>query len=428
MTSRALAVNLEAEDRGLLTCLVGARLDQAYVLAFIAKYRLETLDDFVHYVNKDDKAKAIAELDAMVEAVPASKDSGIHRSRVRAAWTAGCEAIQLASNHASKGVAEDFDQPIPDGTLRQLQKDWDSFYRLVLEPYVDPCDALRGRTWREFKQKKPTAQELKKVKSILQDKSAQNKESVELPGGIQLQFDREQNIVLNDVISAYYQLRTLANAWAFCGTGQVPSQLHKGTQVQGISLSQALAYADDALRFTIEYGSGDVGWLLKRDLQTRAKMATLIRREFPPGEALQEALREMHADWHSHFTGTPRPARVDDEGGCSPSRKRQRSGRQGERDHERLRRFKEEGHRRPAERDSGDRGSGDRGARGGGGAGTRTVSMFKGNVRVCKNWNDGRGCKGSCGCEHACDVINQQGKACQSKSHTRMNHDPRKHG
>ena len=73
-------------------------------------------------------------------------------------------------------------------------------------------------------------------------------------------------------------------------------------------LSKAMAYADDCLRFTLEYGGGNSQWLLKRDLETRAKMATLIRRDYPPVEALREATREMHADWHSNSL-TPRQGR-----------------------------------------------------------------------------------------------------------------------
>lgn len=41
-----------------------------------------------------------------------------------------------------------------------------------------------------------------------------------------------------------------------------------------------------------------------------------------------------------------------------------------------------------------------------------TISMLKGGKRICKAYNDGRGCKGGCGAEHVCDVKLPNGKPC----------------
>ena len=131
-----------------------------------------------------------------------------------------------------------------------------------------------------------------------------------------------------------------------------------------------MAYADDSIRLTLEFGGGDINWFLQRDLQTRAKMATLIRRDWPASEALTASLRETYVDWHSHLkqsapsTPTLRrqlpPRLMEEDSGDEPVRKRARKGAQ---------------------------------AAGPGSAekGPRTVSVFKGNARACKAWNDGRG-------------------------------------
>ena len=39
-----------------------------------------------------------------------------------------------------------------------------------------------------------------------------------------------------------------------------------------------------------------------------------------------------------------------------------------------------------------------------------TISMLKGGKRICKAFNDGRGCKGGCGAEHVCDVKRRRHK------------------
>jgi hypothetical protein len=74
MSSGASKINLEASDRGLLMCLMGARLTEIFSRDFMVKYHMETLDDFVHYVSKE---KAVEELDLLQKAfqsprIPAS--------------------------------------------------------------------------------------------------------------------------------------------------------------------------------------------------------------------------------------------------------------------------------------------------------------------------------------------------------------------
>lgn len=54
----------------------------------------------------------------------------------------------------------------------------------------------------------------------------------------------------------------------------------------------------------------------------------------------------------------------------------------------------------------------------------RTVSMVKGGKKICKSYNDGRGCSNTrCDAIHGCDVRLDSGKACLSKTHTRLQHD-----
>ena len=53
-----------------------------------------------------------------------------------------------------------------------------------------------------------------------------------------------------------------------------------------------------------------------------------------------------------------------------------------------------------------------------------TVSMIKGGKRLCKPYNDGRGCSNSqCDQMHACDVKLPNGKPCLSRAHTRVQHE-----
>ena len=53
----------------------------------------------------------------------------------------------------------------------------------------------------------------------------------------------------------------------------------------------------------------------------------------------------------------------------------------------------------------------------------QTISMIRGGRKICKEWNDSRGCnKKNCDSIHGCDVRLPDGSACLSKSHNRMTH------
>lgn len=155
-----------------------------------------------------------------------------------------------------------------------------------------------------------------------------------------------------------------------------------------MDLSTALHYADTSLRDCMEFGGGSLVWYQRNDLLTRAKMATYVRRGWPASAALTEALRESHLEWRSpsvqpllepqETKGTKRPAE-------SPPLERRARAVKGD--------------------------------------GFRTVSQIKGGKRLCKPWNDGRGCQDkNCQALHVCDVRLDSGQACMHKKHTRLEH------
>ena len=89
-------------------------------------------------------------------------------------------------------------------------------------------------------------------------KAPPQQQAVELSGGVQLRFDRNLYVLAPDICAAYFQLRILGHAWAFTGNYMVASKLTPGSMVRMMGLSQAMAYADDSLRLTLEFGGGDI--------------------------------------------------------------------------------------------------------------------------------------------------------------------------
>jgi hypothetical protein len=114
-----------------------------------------------------------------------------------------------------------------------------------------PFRCSPGQSVERVPQVENHAIELRKVKSLVFEKSGLSKSTVELPGGVELKFDKDFVTHLTDVVSAYFALRTLVRAWAFVGNYLVTSKLHSCSPTPMISLTPALAYADEALRLTM---------------------------------------------------------------------------------------------------------------------------------------------------------------------------------
>ena len=374
-------IDVHQDDRGLAACFAGAQLQDAWVQAYLKVHQVTTLDDFIYMVRASDWEQSLGDL---VSQVTELKDNRIALARFKSAFEAGQQALKHAAQAAPK--TEDLDEALPDSTVQQLNADWTKRYSLSFDSVLEPSEQLRARVYREFKKQTMTVIELKKVRSVLTMAQPKTSDSIALPGGLQLQLEKEVAVSLRSVTDYYFALRVLAHAWSWAGNFTV--QMDK-TPVLFMDLSSALHYCDRALKDTMEYGSGSLLWMQRNDLLTRAKMATYIRRGQPGQWALDNALRETHLEWRSPAVQPlaelpeTKPVKRTAEAPFAPAeRKRQVKG------------------------DS-----------------FRTVSQIKGGQKICKPWNDGRGCSDpKCTALHCCDVRTDEGGPCLSKKHTRLEH------
>ena len=267
-----------------------------------------------------------------------------------------------------------------------MSRDFKARYDVEWDPALDPSDTLRARVFREFKRQTITVIDMKKVKSIVTSSHPKAQESVTLGNGLKLEFDRD---VVNDVsgmVQYYMAMRVLMHAWAWAGSYQTKD--YDGADRTMATLSQCLGYADEALRLCSEYGSSSVSWLHRNDTMTRGKVSSLVRRGYTAGSALMEAMRQSHIEWRSPVA-PPRPTPEERKRpqpapeAVAPPPKRERL----------------------VKSDA-----------------FQTLSMVKGGKKICKPFNDGRGCPGNCNQIHGCDVKLPSGKPCLSQKHTRMEH------
>ena len=378
-------IDVRVDDRGLACCLDNANVLPEWKGVFVKQHHITTLDDFVYLVNSKDWE---AEVLALVEGVKELKGNRIAGARFRSAWEAGSQALKQATQVQP---VEQPDEPLPDNVVSQLSRDFAKKYSITIDTWLEPCDALRSRVYREWKKQTMTVLDIRRVKSVISQAVPKQQDTVTLSGGVSLEIDKEVTVDIKTAVEYYWKLRVLCNAWAWAGTFLVPNEDKK--MVPMMTLESALNYADTALYDCFTYGSGSLYWFRKNDLATRGQMATGIRRGLSAEAALKEAVRHFHLEWRAPAAQLPPVVeegsrkRAADPPPAAPS-------------------VTEPAKRRAVK--------GDR---------FQTVSMIKGGKSLCKPWNDGRGCASkACPNLHACDVRLPSGKGCMSTAHTRMSH------
>lgn len=380
-------IDVSTDDKGLGACFDAANITAEWKGLYMSYHKVITLDDFVYMIDSTAWEKS---LESHLQQVGGLRDNRIVLARFKSAYEAGLSALRAAA--APNQKVEDPDEPLPESTMTQMNQDWTHRYNLQFDASIEPSESLRSRIYREFKRGTMTVIEAKKIRSVLHMASPKVNESVDLAGGLQLNFQSESLVAVKSVTSYYYALRTLAHAWAWAGNFLVKAA--DGSSSLMMDLTTALAYCDKAMQDTFAFGQGSLAWLERNDLLTRGKMATYIRRGYTAAGALHEAIRETHLEWRSPATMMPvvdpqsartkRPAEESEFPAVPEAQPRKRA-------------IKADNF--------------------------RTVSQIKGGARLCKPYNDGRGCTDRhCTAVHSCDVKMPNGQACLSKKHTRLSH------
>jgi len=168
--------------------------------------------------------------------------------------------------------------------MTQLNKDFRKKYGVNLEAWLEPCDALRSRCYREFRKGTMTVLDMRKVKSVLSQAMPKQHDTVKLDGNISLEIDKVAETSIKTMVEYYFKMRILGYACAWAGSFLVTAS---GKDMPMMSLEAAMAYADCALHDTMLYGRGSLIWLSRNDQLTRSHMATCVRRGLRAEEALK---------------------------------------------------------------------------------------------------------------------------------------------
>jgi hypothetical protein len=259
--------------------------------------------------------------------------------------------------------------------------------------FLDPCDPLVNRLFREFRANTPSLIPVERIRSTFQFHTPHQEQKHALAGGLSFTVEQMPDEQVYDAFAYYFSLRVLANASAKAGNFMVNSATDVTVKIVYAPLDKNLNYADHAIRCAVKRDGGQrnvVAWLREKDLYTRGMMVNFMRGGLSQGEALDEALSKCEQTWTS---GRTESGSKRDRSPVAPMEDRT-SSRKGGAPKTTLQR--------------------------------KYASTGRGNKKFCVAWNRGKCTSHENQCAqghvHACNVI-VEGKACSNKSHRAVNHD-----
>lgn len=240
------------EDGGLKSCFAAANLPESIVKVFRGpEYQFETLRDFATSFTEEDYVQA---LDEVWQADEESKTVRAVRGRLHSAW----KAAMVVINNAEKGpsaaaagsgqVTIDWEAPLDDHDLDEMNDAWSREYKFKFDTYTTPGDPLINRTRREFRKWSMTVSRVEKWKSVLHERQPEVRHETALSSNCAIVENLGTIYVANSLLDYYWGLRVLVNAWGKAGNYTVDSKVKEGLRVKMMPWDIACSYADRCLR------------------------------------------------------------------------------------------------------------------------------------------------------------------------------------
>jgi hypothetical protein len=374
----------------------------------------------------------------VVQCVPSQKTSRSQIAAVKQAWREAEGIVSRGLKRSAEGLSEEaLDEPLHSDLQRSLEATFEAYYKFTIEPRRFGYDALLGRFRREFDRRQPSALALTRARSLADSQRTNIVKRRQLAFDVQVEFGNSYGDEASDMNRSssqclrhlFHALEIFSNTWALAGCFDVEWLQKSGTMIKYVHWQDACFYVQ-SLKDKAD-GYVDRGYTqasiydslitLETAFRARAIELSRARDPMPWGLALRQALKDESSKWQDD---KDKLVKMGEKPGSGGGGRGGPGGGDGRREAAR-------GGPSPAALKNG--GVGDR-SQGGGDKSTRnnrnahTVSEQNGK-RVCKAFNDQRGCKHPCekGLLHVCDIRLQGGRVC-GKSHNRRSHDEKRDG
>ena len=406
--------------------LEGNSLDPA-IIAWLEHddQKCRSMKCFANWV--DTKAELERTILANVDSVKTNRGQ---LANLKQAWREAEGMVASRLKRASEGLNEEtIEEPLQWEVQKNVEKVFSSSYGgWLLAVEEMGADAILARFSREFGKKQPSMYTIMRAKSIAHSQRSVPTKRHKVAANVDLEVrdgadadEAVDSVVVTSLLGKYFKcFKIVRNTWAVAGCFDVMPE-GETTSVKYVHWQQACEYMqefqDHADELLTRYDEESVLiYIVTVEEKFRAKAISYARspQQVPWGRALLQALAKESRFWQDHrdllapkrgYGASAAMSRVREP--MTPDRKELRP---------------------PLER----RGKGE-GKSEGKALNLRnfaTITETKQGWSVCKAHNDQRGCGQYCnfGKVHVCDVLLASGQGCESKGHTRLQHDPLKHG
>ena len=354
-----------------------------------------------HFANLVDEAPQI---NAALLQHTSQKDNLGQLARLKQAWKEANGINQTRLKRLGQGLTEELlDEPLDSEARKSKYATFQNFYQWTLKAKEMVCDSLLGRIVREFDSCQPTMFPILRTKSLANSQRSQPAKKHRIADSVQLSVGAtEDDMQVEDQgkMRTYFScFRVLGAGWAVAGCFDVQFE---GKSVKFCHWQHVCTYIkdlEDKAWHAIDKYPEDIvlQYILETEEKIRATAIEKCRNDgMPWGYALLHAWKEEADVWS------------DARDLLSVTRASQLAPRV-------LEATKLATNDPPAAK-----------------AKPATGATLPSGVKLCKRWNDARGCSSGGKCErgdaHACDVLLLTGAVCASPSHRRFEHDPVKHG
>lgn len=323
----------------------------------------------------------------------------------RAACKSDFTKLEKESESSALASADD---PITELDRESLLNSFSTKYSFHLKPVDTPNDTTLGRMFRDAKSKNAKYIDLTKVKSIMQQQKSENVTKPKI-GDMEIRMygtggeDQPTPIATDHVF--LHKIEVLMNGLSLAGNRAVsqtnPELWHSyQTSHDYVSL----------FRQSLPIMGRDRCLFADRQIRERV-MDLVVNHSLSSSVAYEQAIKEnkflllptssfspsttSHPDLPAYG---PWPTHDKGKGKGNPYASNKGKG-----------------------KGKGGKGKGGKAKGKGKDRGMATALVNDKNERLCKRWNDTRGCPGGCGYVHQCDVLGTGGRACQA-NHRRIEH------
>ena len=401
-----------------------------------------TVKNFANWVDEKNQLK-----ESIFDQIAEVKNDRCALSALKQAWREAESVVARGVKRQAEGIPDEaVDDPLPDPMRDNLIKTFTMHYKWDLEPHRRGSESLLGRLKREADAYKPPLLPISRVKSLAHSNRSADSKRHRLTDFLQLEFESghagyaESSDKLRDILNTY---EILANTWALTGCFQVTV---RGKKVMYAHWQLTTKY----VRKLRERTEALVDRFLEpsviaylqvteeaiRGYAIEATRAQDVDEKLPWGMALMEAMSNHSYLWmDNRELLLPRRSGGGDHGGGGSGGGNSKQGGGGGKPGGGGGKQMDKPRTTLTPPAKPFQGGGDSKGGGKGGSSFSTCTHTQGGGKICKLFNDKRGCghKGTEKCSrgdlHGCDVrLASTGQACASKSHNRVSHDSSRHG